>query len=175
MQWKNSHSSQGVVDGRVIEAGVSNTASDRSAVRYSWMDQGYCGYSQRCCSSIPARGSRLKSATRDVNFLRSYSRFRRYVSDLSNVTPRYLGSEQKSKVSLLWLTFSSRLASLLLRWKTADIVFVVLSFSLQVWRYSPTVAMSLLSTPPLPADLHQHVWLLGRQRMYTFWKRCLAS
>jgi len=25
--------------------------------------------------------------------------------------------------------------------------FVVLSFSLQIWRYSPTVAMSLLSTP----------------------------
>jgi len=28
-----------------------------------------------------------------------------------------------------------------------DTVFVVLSFSFQVWRYSPSVAMSLLSTP----------------------------
>jgi len=46
------------------------------------------------------------------------ARCRRYMSDLSNVTPRYLGSGQKGKVSLLWLTLSSRLASLLLRWTT---------------------------------------------------------
>jgi len=32
-------------------------------------------------------------------------------------------------------------------WKTADTVFVVMSFSFQVWCYSLTVAMSLLSTP----------------------------
>ena len=43
----------------------------------------------------PEPVSRLRSATRDVSFLRSNSRCRRYVSDLSNVTPRYLGSEQK--------------------------------------------------------------------------------
>jgi len=41
---------------------------------------------------------------------------------------------------------SSRLPSLLLRWKAAVTVFVVLSLSFQVWRYSPTVAMSLVST-----------------------------
>ena len=52
-------------------------------------------------------------------------------SDMSNVTPRYLGSEQKGRVSLLMLTFSSRLASLLLRWKTAGTVLVVVSFSFQ--------------------------------------------
>ena len=28
---------------------------------------------------------------------------------------------------------------------------------------------------PLPAGLHQHAWLLGRQDMHTFWRRCLAS
>jgi len=39
-------------------------------------------------------------------------------------------------------------ASLLLGWKAAGIFFVMLSFSFQVWRYSPTVAMSLVSTPP---------------------------
>ena len=94
----------------------------------------------------PEPASRLKSATRDVSFLRSDSRCRRYVSDLSNVTPRYLGSEQKGRVSLLRLTLSSRLASLL-RWKTADTVFVVLSFSFYVWRYSPSIAMSLLCAP----------------------------
>jgi len=92
----------------------------------------------------PAR--HLRSATCDVSFLRSDSRCRRYVSDLSIVTPRYLGSEQRGMVSLLKLTLSSCLASLL-RWKTADTVFMVLSFSFQVWRYSPSVAMSLLSVP----------------------------
>ena len=77
----------------------------------------------------PEPASRLRSATLDVSFLRSDSRCRRYVSDMFNVAPRYLGSEQKSRVSVLKLTFSSRLASLLLRWKTADTVFVVLSFT----------------------------------------------
>ena len=71
----------------------------------------------------PEPASRLRSATRDVSFLRSDSRCRRYVNDRSNVTPRYLGSGQKGRVSLLQLTFSSRLASLLLRLKTPDTVF----------------------------------------------------
>jgi len=57
---------------------------------------------------------------------------------------QYLGSEQKGRVLLLWLAFNSRLASLLLRWMTAETVFVVLKFSFQVWRYTSTVAMSLL-------------------------------
>ena len=95
----------------------------------------------------PEPTSRLRSATRDVSFLGSDSRCRRYVNDLSNVTPRYLGSEQKGRVSLLKLTFSSRLASLLLRWKPAYTVFVVLSFSFQVWRHSFTFAMPLVITP----------------------------
>ena len=88
-----------------------------------------------------------RSATRDVSFLRSDSRCRRYVRDLSNVTPRYLGSEQKGRVSLLMLTFSSRLDSLLLTCNTADTIFLMLSFSFQVWRYSPSVSMALLSAP----------------------------
>jgi len=95
----------------------------------------------------PEPASRLKSATHEISFLQSDSRCRRYVSDLSNVTLRYLGLEQKGRVSWLKLTFISHLASLLLRWKSADTVFVVLSFSFQVWRYSPTVTMSLLSAP----------------------------
>jgi len=52
----------------------------------------------------PEPANRLRSGTRDVSFLRSNSRCRGYVSDLSNVTPRYLGSEQKGSVSLLKLT-----------------------------------------------------------------------
>ena len=63
----------------------------------------------------PEPANSLRNATRDVSFLRSDSRCRRYVSVLLNVTPRYLGSEKKGRVSLLKLTFSSRLASLLLR------------------------------------------------------------
>ena len=59
----------------------------------------------------PEPASRLRSVTGDVSFLQSDSRCRRYVSDLSNVTSRYLGSEQKGRVSLLYLTSSSRLAS----------------------------------------------------------------
>jgi len=45
----------------------------------------------------PESASSSKSATRDVNFLRSAPRCRRCVSDLSNVTPRYLGSEHKGR------------------------------------------------------------------------------
>jgi len=95
----------------------------------------------------PEPASRLRSATRDVSFLRSDSRCRRYVSDLSNATSRYFDPEQKGRVSLLYLTLSSYLASLLLRWKAADTVFVVLSFSFQVCRYSLTVVMFQFSTP----------------------------
>ena len=79
------------------------------------------------------------------------------------------------RVSLLYLTLSSRLASLLLRWKAADTVSAVLSFCFQVWRYSPSVAMSLLSTLPLPASLNQCASLLDRQHMHTFWRRWLAG
>ena len=123
----------------------------------------------------PEAASSLTSATRDVSFLRSDSRCLRYVSYLFNVTPRHLGSEQKGRVSLLKLTFSLRLASLLLRWKAADTVFVVLIFSFQVWRYSVRFPCPCSVLLPLPASLHQQAWLLGRQHVRTFWRRCLAS
>jgi len=93
------------------------------------------------------RASRLKSTTRDVNFLQSDSKCWRYSSVLSNIILRYLGLEQNSRVSLLWLTFTSRLVSLLLRWKIDNTALVGLSFNFQVCRYSPMVTMSLLSTP----------------------------
>ena len=113
----------------------------------------------------PEPASRLKSATRDVNFLRSDLRCRRYLRALSSTTQRYVGSEQKGRVPLLWLTFSPCLASLLLRWKTANTAFVVLSFNFQVLRYSLTLAMSLFSTFPLFVSLHQHALLLRGWRM----------
>jgi len=98
----------------------------------------------------------LRSATRDVSFLRSDSRCRRYVSDLSNVTPRYLGSEQKGRVSLLKLTFSLRLASLLLRWKTADTVFVVLTLASKSGGIHLALPCPCSAPLPPPANLHQH-------------------
>ena len=55
----SSHNSQGVVDGKVSKAGVSAAASNRSAVLCCRMDQGQGGYSQRWCSSTPARASKL--------------------------------------------------------------------------------------------------------------------
>jgi len=84
-----------------------------------------------------------------------------------------VGFEKKGRISLLWLTFSSPLASLL-GWKTAKTAFLVLSF-FQLWRYSPTVAMSLLSTAstvcqsPLACMVMQ-----GRWCMFTFWRQWLA-
>jgi len=57
--------------------------------------------------------SRLSSATRDVSFLLQGVGV--YVRDLSNVTLSYLGSWQKGRISLLKLTFSTRLTSLLVR------------------------------------------------------------
>ena len=95
----------------------------------------------------PNPTSRLKGTTRDVDFLRSDSRCRRCLSDLPKVFTRSLGSDQNSSISVLWLTFTSRVASLMLRWKTADTLFAVLSFRFQVSRNSLKVAMSLLSTP----------------------------
>jgi len=127
-----------------------NTSLMAGSMRWVWALRHQAGaqYSAVGCTRVrmavrkvvapapqPETANRLKSASRDVSFLRCDSRCRRYVNDLSNVPPRYLDSEQKRRVSLLKLTFSSRLASLLLRWKAADTVFVVLSFSFQVWRY----------------------------------------
>jgi len=43
-------------------------------------------------------------------------------------------------------------------------------FDFQVWRYSLTVVMSLLS-----ANLHQHALLLDRQHMHTLWRWRLAG
>jgi len=53
----------------------------------------------------PEPASRLRSATHDVSFLQSDSRCRRYVSDLYNVTLRYLGLEQKGRVSVVEVAF----------------------------------------------------------------------
>ena len=56
------------------------------------------------------------------------------------------GFGAKGQVSSLKLSFSPRLASLLLIWKTADTVSIVLRFNVQVSKYLPVVAMFLLNT-----------------------------
>jgi len=48
----------------------------------------------------PEPASHLRRATHDVNFLLNDSRFTRYVSDLSSITAKYLGSEE-GRASLL--------------------------------------------------------------------------
>ena len=76
-----------------------------------------------------------------------------------------LGAEGQGFVVVvdIYLTFSF----LLLRWKTAAAVFVVLSFSFQVWRYSSTVAMSLLSTPSIACQ-SQLACMIARSSVYAY-------
>ena len=65
---------------------VSTAAPDRSAVIFCWMNQGKVAVRNVVTpASQPEPASRLKSAMHDVNFLRSDSRCRRYVSDLSSI------------------------------------------------------------------------------------------
>ena len=155
----SSHSSQGVVDDKVNEAGVGKcgTRQERSTLLLN--GPGLMWLFAMLLHQLPARASKPPQACNDaiVKFLQSDLRSWWYVSVLSNITPRYVGSDQKSRVSLLCLTFISRLTSLLLRWKTANTAFVVPCFNFQVWRYSPTVAMSVLNTFSLFVSLHQHV------------------
>ena len=94
-----------------------------------------CNNSQRCCSSTPARASKPPQECRAwcqlfAKWLEVSAIPERPVERYSKV--QYLDSEQKGRVLLLRLAFDSRLASLLLRWKNADTVFIVLRFSFQV-------------------------------------------
>jgi len=94
-----SHNSQGFVYGRVNESGASTAAPDRSVVQYSaveWTRAKVVIRSVVAPAPQPEPANRLKSAKCDVNFLQSDSRCRQYVRALSNVTSRYVGSEQKA-------------------------------------------------------------------------------
>ena len=97
------HDSQGVVDGRINEVGVSTAEPYSSALE--------CTRVKLTVSNVvapapqPEPTSRFKSASRDTSFLRGDSRCRRCVSDLSSVLPRYLGSEQKGRNSVVVVDF----------------------------------------------------------------------
>ena len=136
---------------------MSTATPDRSAVLCGWTHQGWVAVRKVVTPAPqPQPASRLKSVTCDVGFLRSDSRCRRYVSDLSNVTPRYLGSEQNGRIPLMKLTFSSRLTFLWLRWKAADTVFAVLSFNSKSGSIHLRLPCPCSALLPLPANLRQH-------------------
>jgi len=124
------------------------TGAQYSAVEWTRANAAVCSVVAPVQQLEPA--SNLKSATYDVSFLRSDSRCRQHVNALPSVTPRYLDSEQKGKVSSLKLTFNSHLVSLLLNWKTPDAIFVVLS-SGGTYLQSPRPCWALL---PLLASHH---------------------
>ena len=73
-----------------------------------------------------------ETAWRETVFLRSATRWWQNTSDLSSFTPRYIGSNRLKQV--YWVVnFQLRLASCLLKWKTAATIFEWLSFFLQTW------------------------------------------
>jgi len=95
-----------------------------------------------------------QAASRMWHIMSVFCKVTQYVSDLSSVTPRCLGSEQKGRISLCKLTFSSHLASLLLKWKAANTGFVGAELCCQVWRHSPMVPFPCPYSVPLPLPHH---------------------
>jgi len=85
----------------------------------------------------PEPASRLKSATRDVNLLRNDSRCRRYVSVLSNVIPRNVGSEKKVQGFVVKVDFQLTFRSLVVEMEDYLHCFcsAVLLTSLEVFIY----------------------------------------
>ena len=109
----SSHNSQGVVDGSVNEAGINTAAPDSSAVLCCWMDQGSGGCSQRCCCSTPVRTSKPPQGCNSRCQL--FVKWLKVSAIRGCSAQRYsevCGLRKKGSVSLLWLTFNSRLASL---------------------------------------------------------------
>ena len=81
---------------------------------------------------VPA--SCLINETLVLSFLRSDSKCRLYVRDLSNVMPRYFEVIENGSSLPFNSTEGSSFASLLVRWNVDDTVFVSLSCSLHFWR-----------------------------------------
>ena len=152
MRWcrtqASSHQAQRVVDGLGDEARVSTSAPNKRKALCSRVDQGQGSYAQRSGTSPqldPA--GRLKRVTRVVNFLRSDSRCRRYVSDLSSLMSRSVGSAKKCVMRPSAANLSLRVASWLYRWKAAVTALVILRFSFHFCKYDDRVAMSCVKIP----------------------------
>ena len=138
----SSHNWQGVIDGVVSETGMSTATPNRSAILCGWMHQGQGGCSQCCCSSTPTRASNPPQECDAwcqvfANWLKLSAIRERPVHRYCEV----FGLEAEGQGFVVEVDFKLTLSFLV-----AGTVFVVLSFSFQVWRYSPAVAMSLLST-----------------------------
>ena len=142
----------------VYDAGIQSQFARRRWWRDRWGGYDHCG-SRHEYSAF--KWNRVGVAVRRVVALASQPGSRRSQQAASGVRRVMSAScEVTQDVGDTWATcptllrgfvvvfdLSSRLASLLLRWKAADTVFVVLSLSFQVWWCSLTVAMSLVSTP----------------------------
>jgi len=145
-----SHNSQGVVDGSVSEAGVSTAAPGRSAVFCCWVDQDY----KMAVRNVVALAPQPEPASR-LEVRRVMSTFCEVTQGVGNTWATYpmllrdiWARSRRAGFRCCVLTFSSRLASLLLKWKTADTAFVVLSFSSQIWRNSPTYYCCVFAQHP---------------------------
>jgi len=144
------------------------TEAQYSAVEWTRARAAVCNVVAPAPQPDPA--SLLRSATRDVSFLRSDSRCRWYVSDLSNVTPRFLGLSRRAGfrcwswlLAHVWLPccWDGRLSTpFSWCWALAS----------KFGGIHPVLPCPWSPPLPLPANLHQHAWLLGRQHMHTFWR-----
>jgi len=77
-----------------------------------------------------------------------------------------VSSEKKRRVVVV-LHFKLTFSFLIIRMEVTNIVFVVLSCSFQVWRYSPTVAASLVSSPSTACQ-SPSACMIGRSTSYAF-------
>ena len=154
----SSRNSQGVVDGRVSEAGVSTATPHMSAALCCWIEQGKGGCSQRCCSSIPAKASKAPpkcDAWRQffAKWLEVSAIRERPVQRFSEVFT--LGAEGQGFV--VEVDFSLTLAFLVVEVEDCLQHFVLPSFSFQVWRYSfgcPVLAQRPFRCLPISISMH---------------------
>ena len=132
----SNHQAQSVVDGLVNEARVSTLTPNWSTVLCNRMDQG-----QSCYAQCPGTSPQLDPARRLKR---------------PGLPPRLVGSAEKGRVRLSAATLSSRVDSLLYRWKAAMTVLVVLSFSFRFCKYNDMgLPCPVRKFPPPAASLLQ--------------------
>jgi len=86
-----------------------------------------------------------------------------------------LGTKEQSFVVVV--DFQLTFIFLVVKVKTVNTAFVVLSFNFHIWKYSPTVAMSLLYTPSTVCQ-SPSACMIARSLAYAqsaFWRRWLAG
>jgi len=145
----SSHSSQGVVGCRINEARVSTAEPARSAILLLLNGP---GLRWLVAALLPQHHTPIQRAASKVQRMKWTScEVTRGVVGTWVSCPTFLrGIWARTKRTGFcccgWLS-AHVVPSFLLRWKTTNTNFVVLSLNFQVWWYSPMVAMSLLCTP----------------------------